>query len=451
MAQAEVTPGGVAPEVLKEAPVPASFFEYVKSWGPGIVIVLTWLGAGDLVDSSVAGANYGYALMWGLAVALLVRFGLVHLIAKFPLFNTRRMTLLAGFRAIHPAFPTVIVVACMIMFHFYNSYAVKGTGSALMHITGIGDATWGVAIWSIVGVAAIWLITNRHVYGPVEKAMMVLLAMLVICLVGGAIWIGPNWGGIAGGVVGFAVPAQVGIFGSLLVVVSLIGAVGGSVTNVLYPYFMRDKGWTQPKHRRVQIYDLLFGVVAIIILDLAVWIMGAEVLNPQGLTIESVEDMAGMLNRTALGNLGSIIFYLGVIGATFSTTLGLALGGTHILKDLIKMNYPKRLEKYPNQNRDPWVLTAYYWIFLAPLVWALPGMPGFVWLTIIVNAASLITLPLISIGILVILNRTDLMGEHKNGIIANLFLFALTLLALYGAYHVLVEVLPQQLGNILTT
>lgn len=34
-------------------PIPKTFREYVRSIGPGIVIALTWLGDGDLVDSAV--------------------------------------------------------------------------------------------------------------------------------------------------------------------------------------------------------------------------------------------------------------------------------------------------------------------------------------------------------------------------------------------------------------
>ena len=55
--------------MITESPqVPRTFFQYVRSIGPGIVIALTWLGAGDLVDSAVAGGNYGYALMWAMAL-----------------------------------------------------------------------------------------------------------------------------------------------------------------------------------------------------------------------------------------------------------------------------------------------------------------------------------------------------------------------------------------------
>jgi Mn2+/Fe2+ NRAMP family transporter len=46
-----------------QAAVPKSFSQYVRSMGPGLVVALTWLGAGDLVDSAVAGGHYGYSLM----------------------------------------------------------------------------------------------------------------------------------------------------------------------------------------------------------------------------------------------------------------------------------------------------------------------------------------------------------------------------------------------------
>ena len=66
------------------APIPRTFLEYCRSFGPGIVIVLTWLGAGDVVDMATAGANYGYSLLWvfvvavAIGVALMLRHGSGH-------------------------------------------------------------------------------------------------------------------------------------------------------------------------------------------------------------------------------------------------------------------------------------------------------------------------------------------------------------------------------------
>ena len=70
--------------------IPNTFWGYVKSFGPGFVIVLTWLGSGDIVSAGVSGGNYGYALMWAMVFALLMRFFFVTTIAKYQLCDFSR-------------------------------------------------------------------------------------------------------------------------------------------------------------------------------------------------------------------------------------------------------------------------------------------------------------------------------------------------------------------------
>ena len=68
--------------------------------------MLTWLGAGDVVEAGVAGGNYGYALMWIVVVALLIRFLFVSLIAKYQLLQPARRG-----RARRPAPPAPLLRA----------------------------------------------------------------------------------------------------------------------------------------------------------------------------------------------------------------------------------------------------------------------------------------------------------------------------------------------------
>ena len=82
-------------------PVPRSLIEYLRSFGPGVVVVLTWLGAGDVVDMSVAGSNYGYSLMWVLVVAMVIRFLFVSLIARYQLCNQHGEGVLDGLARLH--------------------------------------------------------------------------------------------------------------------------------------------------------------------------------------------------------------------------------------------------------------------------------------------------------------------------------------------------------------
>src|SRR6185295_1274156 len=108
-------------------------------------------------------------------------------------------------------------------------------------------------------------------------------------------------------------PGQQGKFKPLLVAVAMIGAVGGSLMNLAYPYFLEAKGWRGPQYRRVQFYDFLLGVIVLIVLNLAVWILGAELLYPEG-TIKNLEDMPQLLSRV-LGPAGLWLFYLGIFAA----------------------------------------------------------------------------------------------------------------------------------------
>jgi hypothetical protein len=50
-----------------------------SSWkyiGPGIVVAATGVGAGDLVATLVAGANFGYTLLWAAVIGCVVKIAL---------------------------------------------------------------------------------------------------------------------------------------------------------------------------------------------------------------------------------------------------------------------------------------------------------------------------------------------------------------------------------------
>ena len=136
----EYGPLSMAPPI-----VPRSFSEYVRSFGPGIVIVLTWLGAGDVVDMATAGANYGYALLWVFVVAVLFRFLFVSLIARYQLCNQHGEGVLDGLARLHPLYAPVLLVAAIVMGHVYGSYMTRGVGEICQNVFGFG-AIWQWAI-----------------------------------------------------------------------------------------------------------------------------------------------------------------------------------------------------------------------------------------------------------------------------------------------------------------
>lgn len=415
-----------------QAAVPRSFSQYVRAMGPGLVVALTWLGAGDLVDSAVAGGHYGYSLMWAMVIALFVRFVFVSIIAKYQLCNQRGESVMAGLKRIHPVLPVFVGVVALFFGHFYGSYLIKGTGEATASLLGILPA-WA---WSVFWVTTGAFFLFRGAYRHVEIVFYAFLVMLSLSLVGVALWSGPSPVAAAKGVFLFAVPEQRGPFSAFLVVISLVGAVGGSIANLMYPYFMQQKGWVGPKFRRLQHYDLAFGTLVLVFLNLSVWTIGAEVLYPRGISLTNLDDLASLLTLV-LGELGGPIFYLGVFAAVYSSAIGNATGFGLMCVDVVNVcssSGTPPVSRAPTQSPVYRIVAA--WCLFSPLVWSLPGMPGFITLTIIANASAVVVLPVLCGSLWYMTARTALIGSTyrnkwwENGLMSGLFI-----LSIWGAYQ----------------
>lgn len=409
--------------------------ESLKAIGPGIVFVLTALGAGDLVDSSVSGSHYGYALMWALALATLVRFLIVNIMARFELCNTQGITLFEGYNRITKVFPYFFAVFGVFLGHTTNATMIKGVGETIYHIVGMGSPF----LWSVLAVVSCFFITRGNAYPKMELVMKILLAIMTVCFVGLAAASKPDILDMAGGVFGFSMPEGTGVFGAMMLTISLVGAVAGSLTNFLYPHSMREKGWVDASYKKIQRNELLFSTIMLIVLNLTIWVVGAEILRPAGIEVKSLEDISQALSMT-FGHIGSVIFYLGVFGALYSTILGVANGysgivleNIHIIKPERKIAYDGKTEKDPLYN----YLSVFY--LITPLIWSLPGTPNFVVLTLVNNMFNTIALPAIAIGLLLLtMSKKYMGGRFKNNWFESIILIGSTGLAVWGAIKIVI-------------
>ena len=409
-------------------PVPRTLLEYLRSFGPGIVIVLTWLGAGDVVDMAVAGSNYGYALMWVLVVAVFMRFLLVSLIARYQLCNPHGEGVLDGLARLHPLYAPVLLVAAVVMGHVYESYMTVGAGEVCRNLFRAGQ-TWQ---WAIACNAVALLLVFRPTYLRLERVFKFFLAALSVSFVGCALWVGPDLGGVVEGLYRVEMPGHQGRFNPMLVAVAMIGAVGGSLMNLAYPYFLEAKGWRGPQYRKVAFYDLLLAVTAMIVLNLAVWTLGAELLYPDR-HIRDLDDLPNLLSGV-LGEGGRWLFYAGIFAAVYTSIVGHAAGlasmGTHAWLRWKAGTGPIRGE-YRDHPLYRWLVL---WCLVPPLVWTVPGMPDFVTLTLVANSGQVVLLPLLAGGLWWITASPRCIGAtYCNRWWENVVLAVLFALALWGA------------------
>jgi Mn2+/Fe2+ NRAMP family transporter len=417
-------------------PIPRSPLEYLRSFGPGIVIVLTWLGAGDIVDMGVAGANYGYSLMWVLVLAVCMRCVLVSLIARYHLCNQHGEGVVDGLCRLHPAAAPLLAGAAVVMGHVYGAYMTVGIGEVCVNVTRLGAPWAWAALCSAVALGLVF----RSGYGPLESVFKGFLVVLSVSFIGSAVLVGFDPLDVVRGLTRLEMPDAHGRFNPLLVAVAMIGAVGGSIMNLAYPYFLDAKGWRGPEYRRVQTYDLLLAIATMLVLNLSVWTLGAELLYPDR-QVRSLDDLPALVSGV-LGEPARVLFYAGIFSAIATSILGHAAGlaalGTHAWlrwrTGLAVAGTP--LEPHPVYR------AIVVWCLLSPLVWTLPGMPDFVLLTLIANGAQVALVPLLAGGLWWIAASPRYIGPRyrtrwwENAIMA--ILFALALTAAVGSIRALV-------------
>lgn len=394
--------------------------------GPGIVVVLTWLGAGDLVESATAGGNYGYTLMWAFALALCVRYLFVSIISKYQLFNPRGESVIAGLCRVHRFYAPFIFISGLMISHGVGVYLLMGVSEVCVKISGLGQPRFWAVPLSLLAFFSVW----QPLYKRTEKVILLLAAMLTLSLLGLAVAVRPSPLQLIQGVVGFAVPSTIGRFDAVFIAVSLLGAVGGGLANLMYPYFIREKGWTGPQHRRLQQYDLVLGIIMLIILDLAVWTVGAEILHPRGINVVDLNSLARLLGES-FGLLGTRIFYLGIFAALFSSIVGNGAAYGYLISDSFFLSR--------GDQKGPETSTSYRWIaawvILSPLPWVVFGKSDFIGVTIAVNAAQVVIIPVLVFGIWVITSKAGFIGkENRNSRLENMFIALMLLLACVASY-----------------
>lgn len=314
----------------------------LRALGPALIVAAVVMGPGSILTASRVGADFGYGLVWVLALAATLMAGMTALAAHLGVTQDGTPCTQLARRAGRPAAAAVggvlfLVVAC---FQFSNNVGVL---AALEPLSG-GDARVEVGALVALNLAvAAALFGRRHLYRPVERLMKVLVGLMAVGFLGNLFLARPSLGALADGLVprlpegvGFALlprRADGALVDPLLPVVGLVGTTF-SVAGAFYQaYLVRAKGWGPGDLRRGRI-DSLVGIAVLGFLSLTVMATAAATLHGEvaGAELTSAGDVARQL-EPLFGARAQLLFGLGLFGGAFSSFLVNAMIGGVVLSD----------------------------------------------------------------------------------------------------------------------
>ncbi|MCP5145334.1 MAG: Nramp family divalent metal transporter [Gammaproteobacteria bacterium] len=306
---------------------------FLRIFGPGMLVAATGVGAADLATASFAGSHYGTAILWAVVVGAFLKFVVNEGLARWQL--ATGTTLLEGV-AMRLGRPTMwLFMPYLVLWSFFTGTAMmSGCGVTLHALIPVfddpahGKAFFGIAA-SVIGYGCVWY----GGYRLFEKLMAVCIGIMFITVVVMAIVLWPGIGEIARGLFIPSIPDDGGL--GIQWTVALIGGVGGTVTILSYSYWIREEGRTSPAALTDCRIDLAAGYLMTALFGLSVVIIGS--------TVDIARNDAGMLValsdqlQTHLGPIGRWMFLLGVLGAVFSSLLGVWQATPYIFADTLAL------------------------------------------------------------------------------------------------------------------
>jgi manganese transport protein len=377
----------------------------LKQFGPGILVTAAFIGPGTITTASSAGANFGFALLWALAFSVLATIVLQEMAARLGLVT--RQGLASVMRQALPGkkLQTIAMLLIIAAIGFgnaaYQAGNITGAALALQSVVSLPHGSWAV----IIGLASGLLLAVGR-YRLLERVLITLVLLMSTVFIATAVLVAPNIGQLLSGLVTPSLPS-----GSSLTVIALIGTTVVPYNLFLHANAVREK-WDAAtpldqalSEARV---DTTLSVGLGGLITLAILSTAAAAFFTTGLNFDAAA-MGGQLSPL-LGDWAKPVFALGLFAGGLTSAITAPLAASYAVCGALGWPTDLRARGF----RAVWLL-----VIVCGTTFAALGTKPLAAI-IFAQATNGFLLPLVALFLLYVMNRRDLLGQHSNGVLANL-------------------------------
>ena len=373
--------------------------------GPGFLVAAAFIGPGTVVTASRAGAGYGMTLLWAVLFSVIATAVLQNMAARVGLASRRGLA-----EAIRDSLanPVIRVAALgLIAFTILIGNAAFQTGNLLGASLGLSLLTGlpaGLLVLIVGSLAGALLMTG--VYKVIQNALVFLVGLMSVVFFLIAILTAPSLGEVLSGLFVPRIPP-----GALLTVMALIGT-----TVVSYNLFLHTSAslerWPDTERNDENIResrnDTLFSVALGGLITAAV-VVAASPLLGQGADAADAATVAARL-EPLLGRAAPVFFGIGLFAAGLTSAITAPLAAAYAAGGALGWGADLK----SGRIRLLWGFVLLTGMFCGIFLGASPYQ-----IILLAQAGNGVVLPLALILLLIVVNRTAIMGKYRNSRVAN--------------------------------
>jgi len=370
---------------------------FLAIMGPGIITQNVDNDAGGIATYSLAGAGFGYVMLWTLIPITIALYVVQEMAARLGAVTGHGLADLIRER--YGVRTTTFVMLALLLADFGNTMAEFSGLAAGGEIFGISKY-----VFVPIGALAVWLLVVKGTFRSVERVFLAASALYVSYLISGAL-AHPNWGEVLRATVtpSFSWHADY--------VIVLVGVVGTTIAPWMQFYLQSavvEKRITVKEYGYTRV-DVFIGSIMTDVVAWFIIVACAATIFAHHLHVNTVKDAAQALFPLA-GRYAGALFALGLINASLFSASVLPLATSYYVCEALgfQSGVDRTIRQAP----------VFYGLYIALIVGAcavvlLPGAP-LLQILFLSQVANGVLLPFILIFMLLLVNHKRLMGAYTN-------------------------------------
>lgn len=368
--------------------------------GPGLLVTAAFIGPGTVATASMAGAQFGFALLWTLLFAVLATIALQEMAARVGL--VARMGLAEAIRrsirspGLRRAALALVLLAIVLGNTAYQTGNLMGAGMGLEILVGL--PVWSGAV--LVGMLVAAMLAFDSSGRRLTLALMIVVVAMSLAFLATATMVRPSLADVGRGLVSLSIP-EGGITKALALVGTTVVPYNLFLHAALTKKQLSDTGDLCESLRASRI-DTVLAILIGGLVTMAIVATAAAAFHAAGLVPNNTAELALQL-EPMFGAWGTWLFAAGLAAAGITSAVTAPLAAGYVVAEVFPAAPPRTAK-------------------VVAIVVVLVGAVLAAWLgkspqsTIVAaQAANGLLLPLIACFLLLVVNRRDLLGEHRNG------------------------------------
>jgi len=370
---------------------------FLSILGPGIITANVDNDAGGIATYSVAGAHFGYSLLWTLIPITIALIVVQEMVARMGVVTGK--TLGDLIRENFGVKATFYLMLALIIADLGNTVAEFAGWAASMEIFGVSKY-----ISVPIGAFMVWWLIVKGTYRIVEKIFLFACTIYLTYAVS-AYMSHPPWGTI----LAETVTPSFNFHPSYLVM--LIGVVGTTIAPWMQFY---QQSAVVEKNIKVEHYwaarfDVIIGCLMAVVIVFFIVVACGATLFAKGIQINDAKDAAIALAPLA-GQHASTLFAVGLANASLFSASILPLATAYYVCE--GMGWESGVDKnFKSAPQFMWLYTGL--IVFGALIILIPNVP-LIPIMLLSQVINGVMLPFVLIFMLYLINNKELMGEYVN-------------------------------------